>query len=235
MHLFIGQRQNDGLFGLTTEEGHHCIRVTRHKPGDFVMVTDFQGEIWKTIILDQNGDRVLCKPIEIYKREMSIGGKIHIAISLTQQSDRFEWFLEKAVETGIDTISPLMCQRTENRRDKPERWSKIIMAAAKQTLRARLPELKPIQNLEQVLKTNQIEQRFICHCENGTEGFLGKLYIPSKDIIVLIGPEGDFTKPEIELCQSHKFIPVHLGELRLRTETAGLTACIILQTLKNCL
>ncbi|MBK9271159.1 MAG: 16S rRNA (uracil(1498)-N(3))-methyltransferase [Saprospiraceae bacterium] len=233
LHLFRGHRIGNDRFCLSEEEGHHCIKVTRHKPGDEILVTDFKGEIWRAVLIAENPKNALCNLNGVYKTEIQNAGRICIAISLTQQSDRFEWFLEKAVETGANDIYPLVCQRTENKKEKSERWNKVMLAAAKQTLRAFLPEIHPLQSLNDFIQTNKIRQRFICHCETGTEGFLGDSYDPGQDVVVLIGPEGDFSSKEISDGISMGFQAKDLGPLRLRTETAGIVCCVILQTVKN--
>lgn len=232
MHYFIGRKESENRLILFEEEGHHCIRVTRHQSGDQVLVTDLFGIIWKGKILNPNPVETEIEIIEVFKRENTNQSKIKIGISLTQNSDRFEWFLEKAVEVGIDEIHPLVCKRTENRKEKMERWQKIIRASTKQTLRAMEPKIFPLNFFSNFIKTKFDHQRFICHCENENENFLGNLYLRHEDALILIGPEGDFDHDEINLCKQFSFQPAHLGELRLRTETAGIYSGILLKSLQ---
>ncbi len=231
--MFIGTKTPDGRFLLSEEESHHCIRVTRHRSGDQLLISDLRGEIYLGRIQDENPKQTACVREELWKKEEISKGRITIAISPTQQSDRFEWFLEKSVEAGVHVIQPLICQRTENQKDKSERWGRIIRSAVKQTLRAYEPDLLPAVKLRDLLKTKQEGQRFICHCGPGNKGFLGSLYQKGGDVTVLIGPEGDFSEDEVTQCLAAGFSPAELGSFRLRTETAGLAACFILQTVNS--
>jgi 16S rRNA (uracil1498-N3)-methyltransferase len=234
MDLFVGTRHNEEKFDIKDKEFHHCIRVTRHKPGDDILVTDFNGMIYRGRIQAIHPEVVHVEVLGVYKKEAENVPKISIAISLTQPMDRFEWFVEKAVENGIHEIIPTYCKRTETDKLKMERLQKIIEASAKQTLRPLKPELRELQKLNEVIASStKVAQKFIGHCEDGLEGFLGKKYNPSNDVLVLIGPAGDFTKEEIELAKSNDFVPISLGDYRLRTETAGLTALQILQTIRQ--
>ncbi len=234
MDLFIGTRHNEDKFDIRDKEFHHCIRVTRHKTGDDIYVTDFTGIIYRGRIQAIHPEELNVEILGVYKEEDEDVPKISIAISLTQPTDRFEWFVEKAVENGIHEIIPLLCKRTETDKIKMERLQKIIEASAKQTLRPLKPELRELQKLNEVIESRKnIEQKFIGHCEDGLEGFLGKKYNPTKDVLVLIGPAGDFTREEIELAKSCGFVSISLGDYRLRTETAGLTALQILQTIRQ--
>ncbi len=234
MQLFIGNWAPDGRFILSEEESHHCIRVTRHRTGDRLLISDLKGEIHLGRIMDENPKQTSCLKEEVWKTEQITQGRITIGISPTQQSDRFEWFLEKSVEAGVHRIQPLICHRTENQKDKSDRWGRIIRSAVKQTLRAYEPQLLPAVKLREWLKTKEDGQRFICHCGPGHKGFLGSLYQKGSDVTVLIGPEGDFSEEEVAQCLSSGYTAADLGSLRLRTETAGLAACFILQTVNNC-
>ncbi len=233
MLLFKGLRNGQRNILLSPEESHHCLKVTRHKLGDIVLVSDFEGIIWSGRIVGTVKDQCDIEIIEISKEIKVKGGKVSIAVSLTNHLDRFEWFLEKAVETGADQIYPMVCARTENHKEKRERWEKIILSAAKQTLRPSLPILEPLINFEALLKTNSMAQRFICHCEDGADQFIGSVYNSNQDVIVLVGPEGDFSSSEISNSLLAGFKEVNLGDFRLRTETAAIASCIILQTIKN--
>ena len=234
MDLFIGRRQNNNQFNISDKEYHHCVRVTRHKAGDLILVTDFSGIIYNARIAEIIDDELNAEIIDVYKQESLDVPKISIAISLTHPMDRFEWFVEKVVENGIHEIIPIICKRTETDKIKKERLHKIIDASAKQTLRPLKPELSELCTLEKmIIHKKDTAQKFIGHCADGLEGFLGKKYNPSRDVLVLIGPAGDFTKEEIAFARSNEYIPISLGEYRLRTETAGLTALQILQTIRQ--
>ncbi len=233
MELFIGSKYSEQQFLLQEQELHHCIRVTRHKVGDNILVTDFNGTIYNGVLFEFNSNHAIVQIQSIYKTETK-GPQLSIAISPTHQMDRFEWFVEKAVECGVHTIVPLLCKRTENSKVKLERTQRIITNAAKQTLRPLLPEILEIQTFSEFISdVSGNIQKFIAHCENEPKSFLGKLYHPKDDALILIGPAGDFTQAEIELAKQNDFIAVTLGDYRLRTETAGICALQILQTIKQ--
>ncbi|MEP7196012.1 MAG: RsmE family RNA methyltransferase [Saprospiraceae bacterium] len=232
MQLFQGHKDENRLIISLANEIKHCVQVTRHRIGEVALITDFKGSIWKGTIKTIDNTFIELSFIDVYSQEPE-SAKLTLAVSLTQNNDRFEWFLEKATETGIDKVIPMITDRTENRKDKRERWEKIIYASAKQCLRARLPILDPITSFNNVLKTTSTEQRYICHCENTNLLFLGKAYEPSKDCLILIGPEGDFSAQEIEQARLGGFVEVSLGQERLRVETAAIAASMITNTIKN--
>ena len=136
-----------------------------------------------------------------------------------------EWFIEKATEIGIDEITPIVCRFSERKIVKEERLEKIIVSAAKQSVKALFPRLNPLCTFDELLKTQSASQKFIAHCYNEEKRLLQNEIQKLKDILILIGPEGDFSKEEVEKAISLGFVPVSLGESRLRTETAGVFAC----------
>lgn len=232
--LYFGIKNNEHSFLLQEEEFHHCIRVTRHKPGSKILITAFDGVIYSGIIESIEDHSALVKIEKIHQQEKTDQSRIYVAISLTQQTDRFEWFLEKSVENGIHAIIPTLCQRTLSKKFRPERLNKLIRSAAKQSHRAMIPSLYdaiPLYNLFDQIP--DISQRFIGYCDNDEKQFLGKLYNPVRDVVLLIGPAGDFTPEEISWAKSNECKAVSLGDFRLRTETAGLTALQILQTMRQ--
>ncbi|MFK7750404.1 MAG: 16S rRNA (uracil(1498)-N(3))-methyltransferase, partial [Kordia sp.] len=139
--------------------------------------------------------------------------------------DRYEWFLEKATEIGIDTITPIICDRSERKVIKAERFKKIMQSATKQSLSAYFPKLKPAISFSSFISTHKDEQLFIAHCEEDKKQSLKEVIEIQKDVTILIGPEGDFSTKEIALALENKYIPVTLGNTRLRTETAAIVAC----------
>ena len=232
MQLFQGQQMGDQFVIGDPVEVHHCIKVTRHRNGDSILVTDFNGSILQAVIQEIQGEQVIVRITGIYTRALP-RATITLAISLTQNNDRFEWFVEKATETGVDRIVPLICSRTENKKDKSERWQKIMMSSAKQCLRARLPELEGLQRFEKFIATSRPPQRYICHCENPHLTFLGEMYNRNEETVILIGPEGDFSSDEINRAISAGYREAGLGRDRLRVETAGIAAALICKTLQN--
>ena len=149
---------------------------------------------------------------------------LHVAIAPTKNNDRFEWFLEKATEIGIDEITPIICANSERRVVKLERFEKIIQSAMKQSLKFTLPKLNETIKLNDFLKQEFEGQVCIAHCEEQEKTLLQSVVKPSEKITILIGPEGDFSSEEIKKCLAKNFTPISLGESRLRTETAALVA-----------
>lgn len=232
MQLFQGQQTGDQFVIGDPSEVHHCIKVTRHRNGDNILVTDFNGSIWHAVIQGIQGDQVIARITGIYTQVLP-KASITLAISLTQNNDRFEWFVEKATETGVDRIVPLICSRTENKKDKTDRWHKIIMSSAKQCLRPALPKLEELQRFEEFITTSRPPQRYICHCENPQLTFLGEMYNRNEETVILIGPEGDFSSEEINRAISVGYREAGLGRDRLRVETAGIAAALICKTIQN--
>jgi 16S rRNA (uracil1498-N3)-methyltransferase len=152
---------------------------------------------------------------------------ITIAISLIKNNSRFEWFLEKATEIGVSEIIPLLCDRTEKQNFRHDRMNNILISAMLQSQQAWLPNLHEPVNCKKIIKTSSQQTKYIAHCIEDEKASIANQTINSSSII-LIGPEGDFTKEEIELAKQNNFIPVSLGETRLRTETAGMVACVLL-------
>ena len=150
---------------------------------------------------------------------------VHLAVAPTKMNDRYEWFLEKATEIGIDTITPILCDHSERKIIKHERFEKILHSATKQSLQTYLPKLNSSVSFKDFLKQEFSGQQFIAHCEESDRKSLKQVLQASEDVTILIGPEGDFSVKEIEMALQHNFIPVTLGETRLRTETAAIAAC----------
>jgi 16S rRNA (uracil1498-N3)-methyltransferase len=228
MEIFYCAEPSNGIRYLNEEESRHCIKVLRHHPGDEIVIVDGNGN-WFESKLDENANekkcsfQVLRERINYHKRNY----KLHIAISPTKQSDRFEWFLEKATEMGVDEITPVICQRTERVKMNLLRMEKILISAMKQSLQAYLPKLfEPVLFKNFIENKNTFDQRFIasCNLENRIE--ISSLIKKNKSSIILIGPEGDFTDEETDLASQNNFTAVSLGENRLRTETAGVAACV---------
>ena len=150
---------------------------------------------------------------------------LHLAVAPTKMNDRYEWFLEKATEIGITSITPIICDHSERKVIKAERFEKILQSAMKQSLQCYLPKLKEAISLKDYLKTTPEGDYFIAHCEETQKQSLKSLLQPNTTTTILIGPEGDFSTKEIELASQNNWKPVTLGETRLRTETAAIVAC----------
>jgi len=191
-----------------------------------LMVTDGKGKLFKTGLINENKKECALEIIEVLKNEPKPSPEIHVAISPTKSIDRFEWFLEKATEIGGSEITPIISQRSERDKIKHDRLSKILISSMKQSLRFWLPKLNPIVSLKDFLTSNFKSQtsNFIAHCQSQNLPSLKSLYQPKQSVVILVGPEGDFTREEVTLAEEKGFVSVSLGEARLRTETAGIVA-----------
>jgi 16S rRNA (uracil1498-N3)-methyltransferase len=228
MHIFYTQKITGTIAILDETDSRHCILVLRMRRGDSVSLTDGKGGFYEGIIDSVNPRAVT---VEITKNEQNYGGKeyyLHVAIAPTKNIDRFEWFLEKATEIGIDEITPLLCQRSERKNLRNDRLEKILVSAIKQSIKAYLPILNPITGFDKFISGNLKDNKYIALCSYDKRIDLIKAHNHSKTFTILIGPEGDFSKEEIGSALKNGFIPVSLGASRLRSETAGIVACQII-------
>lgn len=211
---------------LSEDESHHATKVLRLKTDDVITVIDGKGTTATVSITETNKKAVFFDTIEQHKSE-EVLPLIHIAIAPTKKIDRFEFFLEKVTELGVYEITPILTSNSERKILKIDRLKKLVLSATKQSGNTYLPvlnELTPLKSLFSKLDTN--DSKFIAHCESDdSKNELKNLISEKKNICILIGPEGDFTKEEIILAKENGFMPVSLGETRLRTETAGIIAC----------
>ena len=158
---------------------------------------------------------------------------LHIAIAPTKKIDRFELFLEKAIEIGVSSITPLICKYNERKSLNYTRLNKIAVSAMKQSLQTYLPKIEPIVSIKEFIESNQCKQKYIAHCKNSKKVHLSKIIKRKTDSSIIIGPEGGFTDDEISLAMDYNFIPVSLGNNRLRTETAGIASCQTFSDVNN--
>lgn len=225
MHLFYIPNISTDMQLLPPEESAHCIKVLRLKKGDTIYLTDGNGGLHKTsIILDHPKKCV----IQIMESQQAVGKrdfKIHLAVAPTKNINRFEWFLEKSTEIGIDEITPILCTHSERKIIKPERLKKVITAAMKQSLKAYHPKLNEISSFDKFVQMTEGDQKFIAYCSESYKNQLKDKYTKGKSVIVLIGPEGDFSPAEVEAAIINGYQPIGLGPSRLRTETAAVVAC----------
>ena len=228
MHIFYTPDiKNGDYYTLPEDESKHCVKVLRLKQNDALQLVDGKGNLFYCRISEPDPRQckiIIDNVIENYNRRTF---RLHIAIAPTKNTDRFEWFLEKATEIGIDEITSLICTRSERTTIKPERLERVIVAAMKQSVIAQRPLLNEIIRFEDFLdRTKDIRNnKFIAHCDEGIRQNLKDVYSRGSNAICLIGPEGDFTPDEIKSAQDHYFQPVTLGNNRLRTETAGIVVC----------
>lgn len=225
MHLFFTPDLKDLNYILEEQESKHCIKVLRLSENDEIYLINGKGGFFKALITDPNPKRCVVKIVEEKLNFNKRDYYLHIAIAPTKNIDRFEWFLEKATEIGIDEITPLLCEHSERKVIKPERLEKIIVSAMKQSYKAFLPKLNPLTDYKTFVSQNASTVKLIAHCEEFTPSNVGKLIKPKEQVCILIGPEGDFSKEEIELAKEFDYQELSLGTSRLRTETAGIAAC----------
>ena len=230
MRLFLSDDCTGTYATLTPDESKHCTRVLRMGVGDEVWVTSGDGTMCRALIA--NPDPTACE-VEIVERITDYDHRpfhLHIAIAPPKNNARTEWFVEKAVEIGIDRITPIICEHSERGVLKTDRLERIALSAMKQSLKASRPLIDPPVNLPDFLQNLNSQfsilnsQKFVCYCSGDERHTLGQLYAPGTDALVLIGPEGDFSSHEIAEVLAQGFQPVTLGTARLRTETAALYA-----------
>lgn len=225
MNLFYTPDIDGDYYVLSPEESRHCVRVLRFTDGEPVGLVDGKGNWYNGVI-----DRAEVKGcgVRIVEKKTAWGQRpfrLHLAVAPTKNMDRTEWMLEKCTEMGIDEITLLNSEHSERKVVKNERLEKVIVAAMKQSLKAYLPRLNPVTGFKQVVTGSCEPQKFIAHCRDGEKKRLDEVYTPGRDVIILIGPEGDFSAEEVALAEEHGFVPITLGTSRLRTETAGIVAC----------
>jgi 16S rRNA (uracil1498-N3)-methyltransferase len=230
MHLFIVKNIISDYLDFDKEDSKHC-KVLRLKNGDTVYLTDGKGNLHRAEIVDNNYLCTKVKIVETFREYNKRPFYLHIGIAPTKSPDRFEWFVEKATEIGIDEISPIICERSEKMHLKTERLEKIIESACKQSFSAYLPKINQPRPFNELINNSAQSQKFIAFCNATDRSELKTSCLPHKPAMVLIGPEGDFSENEIELAKKYQFLPISLGNSRLRTETAGVVACTIINQL----
>jgi 16S rRNA (uracil1498-N3)-methyltransferase len=226
MQLFYNPTINETTetFSFDKEESKHIIKVLRKKDSDILHVTNGLGLLFKTEITLASDNKCTVKILSIEKTATP-KYKLHLAVAPTKMNDRYELFLEKATEIGIHEITPIICDRSERKVINIDRFEKIILSAMKQCNQMYLPKLNPASTLKDFLKAEKTGTLLIAHCEETNKKTLKSVLSPNTDYTILIGPEGDFSNKEIALALENNYIPVSLGETRLRTETAAIVAC----------
>lgn len=208
---------------LCAEESLHCVKVMRHREGDHVVVTDGRGTRFDCTLA--KADARGCELTVETETEMpEPTHELRMAVAPTKNIDRFEWFVEKAVEIGVSRITPIETEHSERTRVRVDRLQRIVVAAAKQSLKYRLPVVDDVTPIADILKADVAEQRFILHCGENPKEHLFNAAKAGVSTIVLIGPEGDFSAREVETALSNGFQECTLGPERLRTETAAMVA-----------
>ena len=226
MQLFYNPTINETQtsFVFDKEESKHIIKVLRKKESDILHVTNGLGFLFTTEITIASDNKCTVKIVS-FEKQVASKFHLHLAVAPTKMNERYEWFLEKATEIGIQEITPIICEHSERKIIKTDRFQKILESAMKQSLHYYLPKLNEPIVFKDFIKQKPNGQLFIAHCEETAKKSLKNELKANQDVTILIGPEGDFSVKEIQLAIAANFIPVSLGNTRLRTETAAIVAC----------
>lgn len=233
MHLFYTPDISGNIYTLSEEESRHCQKVLRLKPGDTIHLTDGLGTMYEAMLVDIAGRQVTA---EVTGKREGYGQRpyrLHLAVAPTKNIDRFEWFLEKATEIGVDEITPLLCEHSERKAVRHDRLYKVITSALKQSLKAYHPVLHEMTSFKEFVITKHPGQLFIAHLQEKDPVLLQHVYAKEQDATILIGPEGDFSPDELERARTSGFKCISLGNSRLRTETAAVVACHAISLLNS--
>jgi 16S rRNA (uracil1498-N3)-methyltransferase len=227
MQLFYLPGISGSEITLDETESKHVVRVLRLGKGDSIFCTDGTGGFYSALITDANPKKCRLSIIESSQHAGEKKYYSHIAIAPTKNNDRLEWFLEKATEIGVDEISLLLCENSERRTVKTDRMEKVLISAMKQSVKAYLPKLNEPVSFNEFIAGSNADQKFIAHCRENNLPHMKSFVQKEKSVLALIGPEGDFSISEVENAIKYGFAAISLGDSRLRTETAGIVACHI--------
>jgi 16S rRNA (uracil1498-N3)-methyltransferase len=232
MELFYSTEMENGLCSLAEEESRHCAKVLRHAVGDTINVIDGCGSLYTCKILEC-GKKVVCSVEQVQENFGAHGYNLTMAVCPTKNIDRYEWFLEKATEMGVDVIAPVIGEHSERRIIKPERLEKILVSAAKQSLNGAIPVLQEAVSVKQFIKEHAEAPgiKLIAYCGEQEKVTLAQAVKEARNLLpdsptltILIGPEGDFSPAEVDAAIAAGFRPLTLGDSRLRTETAAIAS-----------
>ena len=229
MELFYCSDIRDGIVRLDSEESGHCVRVLRHRAGDGICVIDGTGPLYRCRLTDDNPKAAVATVEEVLPEFGGHPYRLTMAVCPTKNIDRYEWFVEKATEIGVDVIAPVIGDHSERKVLRGDRLERLVLSAAKQSLKGRVPRILPTQSVRELIAgADPGAIRLIAYCDEALPQRTGITEAVKdcrdRDIVVLIGPEGDFSPKEVAAALQAGFVPVHLGSSRLRTETAALTA-----------
>ena len=233
MHLFLSNDTSAPYATLLPDESKHCVRVLRMGVGDEIWVTSGDGVMCRARVTspdDKACEVEIVERLEDYDRRPF---RLHLLVAPTKNSARLEWLVEKAVEIGVDRITPVICDHSERGVQKTDRLNRIALSAMKQSLKARMPQIDSPVRLADFLRQPVGGKRYVCYCAGDERHTLHECYTAGEDAVVLIGPEGDFSEKEIALALQQGYLPITLGESRLRTETAALYAVTVLNFMNN--
>lgn len=233
MDLYYAPEFVNGNYFLPHDEARHLIKVMRQGIGSQIQVTDGKGTIYNARVLNDNIKKCLVEIIEQQTNYEKRNFYLHLAVAPTKNTDRFEWFVEKAIEIGVDEITPIICDRSERKHINIDRLNRIAVSAIKQSVKAYFPIINEAVKFSNFIKYNINSQKCIAYCNHSNRMALNNCYKAGSNVLVLIGPEGDFTPSEITEAFDNNYIPITLGKSRLRTETAAIAACNIINFLNE--
>jgi 16S rRNA (uracil1498-N3)-methyltransferase len=226
MQIFYAPDITENLYSLDETESRHIVRVLRMTRGSNIRLIDGNGNLYEGIIDNADQKRCIIKITGVIRDFEKRNYRLHIAISPLKNPERFEWFIEKSVEIGVDEITPLICRHTEKPGIKTERVNNLIISAMKQSLKANKTVFNKPCRFSDFVEEHHEGTLMIAHCnEELKRNKISEIYSRNDNATILIGPEGDFSTEEIERASRRNFEPVHLGNSRLRSETAGIAAC----------
>lgn len=235
MQLFYAPEISLPRYTLPEEESKHCVRVLRMTVGDELHLTDGKGNMYRCKVVSDNVKRCEVEVVETWPEYERMSYGLTMCVAPTKNIDRFEWFLEKATEIGVSEVYPLECDHSERRQIKLEREEKVITAAVKQSLKAYHPVLHDLTSVRDIIAMDFEGEKYIAHCDSsfGERPYLGNLVKKGANTLILIGPEGDFSKEEINFALQNGFKAISLGRERLRTETAAVVATTVVATINK--
>lgn len=233
MNVFYLPDAQIGTVSFPEDESKHIVRVLRMREGDGFYVTDGKGNMYDAELIDAHPKRATVI-LSNQRRGYDVRDfRVSIAIAPTKLNERTEWFLEKATEIGIDEVKLFSSYHSERRAVNLERFKKIVVSAMKQSVKSKMPQLDEMVSFDKLVRQDFAGQKFIAWIDEDVNEQLCDLYKKGENALVLIGPEGDFSKEEVALAKDNGFIPVSLGDARLRTETAAVVACHTIQLINQ--
>jgi len=233
MNVFYLQNAENGMVSFSEEESKHCVKVLRMQEGDRFCVTDGKGSFFDGELVDAHPKRAVACLSNRRPGYDNRPFKLEIAIAPTKLNERTEWFLEKATEIGIDKVRLFASYHSERRVVNVERFRKVMIAAMKQSVKSKLPDIEDVIDFNRLVKQPFDGQKLIAWIDDDVKELLCDKYEKGKNALILIGPEGDFSPEEVRLAIENGFLPVSLGDARLRTETAAIVACHTIQLINQ--
>ena len=235
MQLFYSSDIIPPIHTLSEEESKHCVRVLRLGVGDKLHITDGKGNLYHCRIVEAHQHHCTVEVVETFAEYEKLPYSLTMAVAPTKNIDRYEWFLEKATEVGVSRFIPIECDHSERRTIKHDRALRVVTSAVKQSIKAYHPALDELTSVRQLIQTPFEGRKFIAHCDSSFEkrDYLPSIIKKTENILILIGPEGDFSPEEINFALENGFESISLGNQRLRTETAAVAATIMVATING--